>query len=83
MATWKTWRTTAETSWDADARLANKTKSRLYMLGSFFELIKTVILDDKDDKAIEIKADPAYYAKPSYKGRTWTAETTWKTRQVL
>lgn len=52
------------------------------MLGSFFDTIKTAILDDKDDKAIEIKADPAYYAKPSYTGRTWIAETTWKTRNI-
>jgi hypothetical protein len=36
------------------------------MLGSFFETVLTAILDPKDDKAIRIKTDPAYYQSSSY-----------------
>lgn len=45
-------------------RVNQQTKSRNYMLGSFFETILTAILDPKDSKAIRIKTDPAYYQNP-------------------
>ena len=39
------------------------------MLGSFFETVLTAILDPKDDKAIRIKTDPAYYEQSKWKAR--------------
>lgn len=75
-------RTTVETSWWNDERAKHWTKSRDYMLGSFFETILTAILDPKDDKAIRIKADPAYYAKAKYWVREQTT-TNWKTRALV
>ena len=52
------------------------------MLGSFFELIKTAILDPKDDKAIRIKSDPEYYIDPAFKERE-SVNTQWKSTRVL
>ena len=63
--TWKT-RQSVNTSWGNNDRDNHKTKSRKYMLGSFFELVLTAITDPKDDKAIRIKSDPAYYEASSY-----------------
>ena len=40
------------------------------MLGSFFESILTAILDPKDNKAIRIKTDPAYFENPEWRVRT-------------
>jgi hypothetical protein len=66
--TWKT-RESVNTSWGNNDRDKHKTKSRKYMLGSFFELILTAITDPKDDKAIRIKSDPAYYEQSKWKTR--------------
>lgn len=46
-----------------------KTKSRKYVLGSFFSTILTAITDPKDWKAIKIKCDPAYLQESLYKSR--------------
>ena len=76
-----TWKSRAEvntTWWDND-RVKHWTKSRNYMLGSFFELVLTAILDPKDDKAIRIKTDPAYYQASSYWTRIQNNNTSWKT----
>ena len=73
------WKPRAEvntTWWDND-RVKHWTKSRNYMLGSFFELILTAITDPKDDKAIRIKTDPAYLEDSSYWTRAWVT-TNWK-----
>lgn len=74
--TWKT-RQLVNTSWGNNDRDNHKTKSRKYMLGSFFELILTAITDPKDDKAIRIKSDPAYLEDSSYWTRSWVT-TNWK-----
>lgn len=50
--------------WNMSDRVNQQTKSRNYMLGSFFESLLTAILDPKDNKAIRIKTDPAYYQNP-------------------
>ena len=52
------------------------------MLGSFFELIKTAILDPKDNKAIRIKSDPGYYTDPEFKTRK-EVNTQWKSNRIL
>ena len=73
------WKSRAEvntTWWDND-RVKHWTKSRNYMLGSFFELVLTAITDPKDDKAIRIKSDPAYLEDSSYWTRAWVT-TNWK-----
>jgi len=75
-----TWKSRAEvntTWWDND-RVKHWTKSRKYMLGSFFELVLTAITDPKDDKAIRIKTDPAYYEASSYWTRIQNTTTNWK-----
>lgn len=75
------WKPRAEvntTWWDND-RVKHWTKSRYYMLGSFFELVLTAITDPKDDKAIRIKTDPAYYEASSYWTRIQNNNTSWKT----
>ena len=46
-----------------------KTKSRNYMLGSFFDLVKTAITDPKDWKALGIKCDPAYLQDSIWRSR--------------
>ena len=56
-----------------------KTKSRNYMLGSFFTQVLTAITDPKDDKAIRIKTDPVYLRDSEFIGRK-EANTSWKTR---
>ena len=74
------WKSRAEvntTWWDND-RVKHWTKSRNYMLGSFFETVLTAILDPKDDKAIRIKTDPAYYESSSYWTRIQNTTTNWK-----
>lgn len=67
------------TAWTDSWRDRYKTKSRKYMLGSFFSTILTAITDPKDDKAIRIKTDPAYLADGEFTVRE-EATTTWKSR---
>jgi hypothetical protein len=67
------------TSWSTKSREKEMTKSRNYMLGSFFSTVLTAIIDPKDDKAIRIKTDPAYLADSEYVGRK-EATTTWRSR---
>jgi len=50
--------------WKISDRINQQTKSRNYMLGSFFESLLTAILDPKDNKAIRIKTNPAYFENP-------------------
>ena len=57
------------TSWSTKSREKEMTKSRNYMLGSFFSTVLTAIIDPKDDKAIRIKTNPAYLADAEYKVR--------------
>ena len=57
------------TSWSTKSREKEMTKSRNYMLGSFFSTVLTAIIDPKDDKAIRIKTDPAYLADAEWKSR--------------
>jgi len=78
MIVWKS-RQESNTSWKDNSRDKRKTKSRKYMLGSFFELVKTALTDPKDNKALWIKCDPAYLADSEYWVRE-EANTTWKTR---
>ena len=78
MIVWKS-RPEVDTSWKSSSREKYKTKSRKYMLGSFFETILTAITDPKDDKALRIKCDPAYLADSEYKGRE-EVTTSWKSR---
>jgi len=59
----------ADTSWVENWRDKRKTKSRKYMLGSFFTAILTAIIDTKDWKAIRIKCDPAYIADSEFMSR--------------
>ena len=75
---WKS-RAEVDTNWWDNDRVKHWTKSRNYMLGSFFELILTAITDPKDDKAIRIKTDPAYYQASSYWTRIQNNNTSWKT----
>ena len=63
-------RPTVNISWKDGGRDKYKTKSRDYMLGSFFSTILTAITDPKDDKAIKIKSDPAYVSDVQRKSRT-------------
>ena len=69
-----TWLT--ETTWTSN-RTKNWTKSRDYMLGSFFSTVLKAITDPKDDKALGIKTDPAYYDKAKWKTRN-TAESSFR-----
>lgn len=68
MIVWKN-REEVSTAWDISSRDSRKTKRRSYMLWSFFTLVKTIITDPKDDKALGIKCDPAYVADSEYKSR--------------
>ncbi len=68
MIVWKS-REEVNTSWKDKSRDKRKTKSRAYVLGSFFDLIKTAITDPKDNKALGIKCDPAYLHDSNYKSR--------------
>jgi len=74
---WKS-RVSGDTTWWDNDRVKHWTKSRNYMLGSFFELVLTAITDPKDDKAIRIKTDPAYYEASSYWTRIQNTTTNWK-----
>ena len=56
--------------WKMSDRINQQTKSRNYMLGSFSESLLTAILDPKDNKAIRIKTDPAYFENPEWRVRT-------------
>lgn len=67
------------TAWKDNSRDKRKTKSRNYMLGSFFETILTAITDTKDWKAIKIKCDPAYISDSEFRNRT-ESDTSWKVR---
>jgi hypothetical protein len=72
-------RAKVETTWGNNDRVEHWTKSRDYLLWSLFATILTAITDPKDDYAIRIKANPAYYEKTKY----WTrvpSTTNWKTR---
>lgn len=78
MIVWKS-REEVNTAWNIQARERYKTKSRKYMLGSFFDTILTAITDPKDWKAIKIKCDPAYLHDSNYNSRE-EATTQWKVR---
>lgn len=67
------------TAWKDSWRDRYKTKSRNYMLGSFFATILTAITDTKDWKAIKIKTDPAYLHDSEFNNRE-EATTQWKVR---
>lgn len=67
--TWES-RTDTDTSWKANWRDKRKTRSRNYMLWSFFATLLTAITDTKDWKAIRIKCDPAYISDSEYRIRT-------------
>lgn len=69
----------AQNTWISD-RTDQTTKSRKYMLGSFFTQILTAITDTKDWKALLFKSDPAYVIEPEYQTRTETNDTTYKVR---
>lgn len=69
----------ADSSWISD-RTKQATKSRKYMLWSFFTQILTAITDTKDWKALLLKSDPAYVIEPEYWTRTETNNTTYKVR---
>lgn len=68
MIVWKS-RPEVSTSWTTKPRERYMTKSRDYMLGSFFSTLLTAITDPKDDKALGIKCDPAYLADSIWKSR--------------
>ena len=72
-------RPSINTEWKADWRDKRKTKSRNYMLGSFFTQILTAITDTKDWKAIRIKTDPAYIWDAEYTIRK-EVDTSWRVR---
>ena len=68
MIVWKN-REEVNTSRDVSSRNSRKTKRRSYMLWSFFTLVKTIITDPKDDKALGMKCDPAYLHDSDYIAR--------------
>ena len=68
MIVWKN-REEVNTSRDVSSRNSRKTKRRSYMLWSFFTLVKTIITDPKDDKALGMKCDPAYLHDSYYVAR--------------
>ena len=72
-------RPSIDTSWKTNWRDKRKTKSRNYMLGSFFTQVLTAITDTKDWKAIRIKTDPAYIQDSEFRNRK-EADTSWKVR---
>ena len=78
MIVWKS-RAEVNTSWKDNSRERYMTKSRKYMLWSFFETILTAITDPKDWKALRIKCDPAYLEDSMYWSRE-EATTQWKVR---
>ena len=62
-------------------RTESWTKSRDYLLGSLFSTILTALTDPKDDKAIKIKTDPAYWKATEWKkGRQTATSTTYSSR---
>jgi len=69
----------ANTEWKDNWRDKRKTRSRNYMLGSFFTQVLTAITDTKDWKAIKIKTDPAYLHDSDFWVRE-EATTQWKVR---
>ena len=75
---WKS-RVSGDTTWWDNDRVKHWTKSRNYMLGSFFELVLTAITDPKDDKALKIKTNPAYADKTKRRGRQ-QVETSYRSR---
>ena len=78
MIVWKS-RQEVNTAWSESWRDKYKTKSRKYMLWSFFATVLTAITDTKDGKAIKIKCDPAYLHDSEYSSRE-EATTQWKVR---
>lgn len=67
------------TAWSESWRDKYKTKSRKYVLWSFFTTVLTAIIDTKDWKAIKIKCDPAYLHDSEFNNRE-EATTQWKVR---
>lgn len=67
------------TAWSESWRDKYKTKSRKYVLWSFFTAVLTAIIDTKDWKAIKIKCDPAYLHDSEFNNRE-EATTQWKVR---
>lgn len=65
--------------WGDSWRDKHKTKSRKYMLWSFFATVLTAITDTKDGKAIKIKCDPAYLHDSEFNNRE-EATTQWRVR---
>ena len=78
MIVWKS-REEVNTAWSESWRDRYKTKSRNYMLWSFFSTVLTAITDTKDGKAIKIKCDPAYLHDSNYNSRE-EATTQWRVR---
>ena len=78
MIVWKS-REEVNTAWADSWRDKYKTKSRKYMLWSFFTTVLTAITDTKDGKAIKIKCDPAYLHDSEFNNRE-EATTQWKVR---
>lgn len=68
MIVWKS-RSEVNTTWNISGRDKYKTKSRDYVLGSFFDTVLTAITDPKDWYGIKIKTDPAYLHDSDYKVR--------------
>ena len=66
------------TTWKSSSRKQSQTKSNDYLLWSLFATILTAITDSKDDKAIKIKTDPAYWKATEWKKwrRQGTTSTT-------
>jgi hypothetical protein len=69
----------ANTEWKDNWRDKRKTRSRNYMLGSFFTQVLTAITDTKDWKAIRIKTDPRYIRDSEFMNRK-EKDTSWKVR---
>lgn len=61
-------------------RTESWTKSRDYLLGSLFSTILTALTDPKDDKAIKIKTDPAYWKATEWK--KWRRQGTTSTTTI-
>lgn len=78
LTAWKD-RLPIDTDWKANGRDKWKTKSRKYMLWSFFATILTAITDTKDWKAIRIKCDPRYIQDSEFTNRE-ESNTQWKVR---
>lgn len=67
------------TTWKSSKRKESWTKSRDYLLWSLFSLILTALTDPKDDKALRIKTNPAYWQSTKWKWRQ-EVTTTYRSR---